>query len=199
MAGTEAIRPRAHIYRGTSYSEGHGDRDVKARLPVDTLREPERVLEMLESAAGIDELDISIILILQENGRASFNEIAKRLGVSVATVSKRVRALEERGIIKGYAAVISCENLGFTENLWLMVHTKPGADVDSIGKQISGLIGVKCVYSIYADFDLLVHICCATQEEIAATLQAIGKIRDVVRVTKMSVCSKIKEEFKIVL
>jgi len=172
---------------------------VRIRLPVETVRDPEVVLGILKRTAGLDELDVAILLLLQENGRASYNEIAKELGVSVATVSKRVKSLEERGIVQGYAAILSCENLGFTESLWLMVHTSPGADVDAIGRTIAKQVGVKCVYAIYSDFDLLVHITCATPEEVASTIKAIGKIRDVVRVTKMSVSKRIKEEFKVIL
>ncbi|MGQ4872127.1 MAG: Lrp/AsnC family transcriptional regulator [Candidatus Thorarchaeota archaeon] len=169
------------------------------RLHIRTMRTPEEIKRLLESVPDVDELDLNLILLLQENGRASYNELARMLGVSVATVSKRIKHLEQEGIIQGYAAIVSCERLGFRENLWLMIHVKPGADTETIGRRISDLIGVKCVYLIYSDFDLLVHLCCATNEEINRTVQAIGKIKDVVRVTKMTVNTKIKEEFRVLL
>lgn len=49
-----------------------------------------------------DDLDVRIVRELQRDGRVSFNELARRLGVSTPTVSYRVKRLEDVGIIQGY-------------------------------------------------------------------------------------------------
>ncbi len=162
-------------------------------------RNADEIKRFLSRVDNLDELDLRIIAFLQSDGRASFNKIADKLGTTVATVSNRVKKLEKRGIITGYTALVSCDKLGFRENLWLKIQTKPGADVAEIGKKISGMIGVKCVYLMYSDFDILVHISCATSEEISKTVQSIGQIKDVVRVTKMTVSERIKEDFRVML
>ncbi len=56
-------------------------------------------------AKGIDELDKKIILELQEDGRASFKEIARKLRVSEGTARNRVRRLMEEDILKVQARV----------------------------------------------------------------------------------------------
>lgn len=167
--------------------------------PVEHKRSLDEIRHLLRNVDGVDETDLKIITLLQHDGRASFNKIADILGMTVATISKRVKRLEERGIIKGYSAVVACEGLGFSENLWLMIHLKPGTDASKVGNKISTMIGVKCVYVIYSDFDLLVHLCCATSDEINRAVQQIGKIPGVVRVAKMTVSRKIKEEFRVIL
>ncbi len=167
--------------------------------PVRYRRSPEEIRRIVSTTDGIDETDLKIIAVLQQDGRASFNKIANLLNLSVATVSKRVSALMEKGIITGFSAVVRCEKLGFTENLWLMIYLEPSADIQEIGKKLSQLVGIKCVYGIFSDFDLLVHLCCATPEEVAAAIREVGNLDGVVKVTKAPVSQIIKEDFKVIL
>jgi DNA-binding Lrp family transcriptional regulator len=153
--------------------------------------------ELLKDNPNVDLTDVALLSKLQMDGRASFNTLAEELGISVATVSKRVKKLQDLGIIKGYSAVVACEGLGFKENLWVMLYLEPGSNADSIGEEVSKLRGIKCVYHLFSDFDLLVHVCCATNQDIDNAIQTIGKIEGVVKVTKMSVYKKIKEDFRV--
>ncbi len=152
---------------------------------------------LLKDNKDIDTTDIGILSRLQMDGRASFNALAQDLGLSVATVSKRVGKLQDLGVIEGYSAIVSCDKLGFTENLLLMVYLNPGSDVTNVGEEIGRLRGVKRVYSIFSDFDLLIHICCATETEIDTSIRKIGEIKEVTKITKMSVFKKIKDDFRV--
>ena len=57
-------------------------------------------------AERIDEIDVQILDLLQQNGRIKRNRIAEEVGLSVPSVSERMRKLEERGVLTGYHAVI---------------------------------------------------------------------------------------------
>ncbi len=59
----------------------------------------------------LDSTDVAILRALQEDARRSFREIARRVGVSVPTVSARVANLEALGILGGYHAAIVPERL----------------------------------------------------------------------------------------
>lgn len=61
----------------------------------------------------IDEIDVTILELLQENGRMKRNAIAEVVGLSVPSVSERMRKLEERGAITGYHAVVDAKRLHF--------------------------------------------------------------------------------------
>ena len=160
-------------------------------------RTEEELQELLINNKNVDLIDVRILSLLQMDGRASFNTLADELGLSVATVSARVKKLQEHGILKGFAAVVACEGLGFTENLWILLYLDPGADAEAIGNRVAVLRGVKCVYSIFSDFDLMVHLCCATNNDIDSAIIEIGKIKGVSKLTKMSVYKKIKEDFRV--
>lgn len=57
----------------------------------------------------LDETDVLILKHLQENGRAQRNKLAEIVGLSVPSVSERMRKLEERNLIEGYHAVLNAK------------------------------------------------------------------------------------------
>jgi Lrp/AsnC family leucine-responsive transcriptional regulator len=60
----------------------------------------------------LDDIDLRILSILQDNGRAHLAEIAKEVDLSSPAVMERVKKLEARGIIKGYQAVLDPKRVG---------------------------------------------------------------------------------------
>ncbi len=58
----------------------------------------------------LDALDRGILRILQEDGRMSYSEMARRLGVPESTIRLRVKKLKERGVIRKFAALMSEES-----------------------------------------------------------------------------------------
>ena len=59
-----------------------------------------------------DEIDRKILAILQEEGRLPNARVAERVGLSPPSVLERIRKLEEKGVIRGYAADVDAESLG---------------------------------------------------------------------------------------
>ena len=74
----------------------------------------------------LDPLDVKILGLLQEDARLSFREIAERLGSTTPTISARVRALEDIGLIRGYRALLDPAVLGATAYV-LQLHVGPQA------------------------------------------------------------------------
>ena len=68
----------------------------------------------------IDGFDRRILEILQRDGRISNQELAERIGLSASPCLRRVRALEENGIIAGYRAVLDAKKLGLS--LLALIH-----------------------------------------------------------------------------
>lgn len=60
----------------------------------------------------IDTIDRRILAILQENGRLSNQEIAERINLSPSPCLRRIRRLEESGVIRGYVALLDAQKLG---------------------------------------------------------------------------------------
>jgi Lrp/AsnC family leucine-responsive transcriptional regulator len=69
----------------------------------------------------LDQLDLSILQILQKDGRATMNDIGEAVGLSPSPVARRVRLLEEAGVITGYAAMIDEVALGYGFSVFVSV------------------------------------------------------------------------------
>jgi len=89
----------------------------------------------------LDETDTKILRALQEDARRSFRELARRVGVSVPTVSARVATLERLGILGGYHAAIDPERLHQTRLVLLLACRRGMAD--EVGQRLARLPEVR--------------------------------------------------------
>ncbi|WP_119270618.1 Lrp/AsnC family transcriptional regulator [Taklimakanibacter deserti] len=76
-----------------------------------------------ENGARLDPTDLTIIEILQEDGRINITELGRRVGLSQPAVSERVKRLEERGIIAGYKAIVDLAALGLSTTAIIRLRT----------------------------------------------------------------------------
>ena len=74
---------------------------------------------------GLDELDNRIIEIIKDNARLTYSEIGAKAGVSRISVKKRMEALEKKGIIQGYKAVIDSTKIPEGVRFLLDLETTP--------------------------------------------------------------------------
>ena len=78
----------------------------------------------------LDAIDRNILAELQRDGRITNVELSRRVGISAPPCLRRVRALEEAGIIRGYRALLDEKKLGFEVSVFAMVHLTSQAEAD---------------------------------------------------------------------
>ena len=78
----------------------------------------------------LDSIDRHILRELQDDGRITNVELARRVGISAPPCLRRVRALEEKGYIKSYRALLDEKKLGFEVTAFAMVHLSSQAEAD---------------------------------------------------------------------
>jgi DNA-binding Lrp family transcriptional regulator len=76
---------------------------------------------MNQPQAQLDAIDRRILRLLQENARLSNAELAQKVGLSVSPVWRRVRVLEERGVITGYQALVDPAAVGLSVTVFIHV------------------------------------------------------------------------------
>jgi DNA-binding Lrp family transcriptional regulator len=81
-------------------------------------------------AARLDAIDRQILKELQDDGRITNVELARRVGISAPPCLRRVRALEQAGYIKGYRALLDEKLLGYEVTVFAMVHLSSQAEAD---------------------------------------------------------------------
>ncbi len=102
-----------------------------------------------------DELDISIIRELQEDGRKSYREIADKLKVAEGTVYNRVNKLRETGIIKRFIPDVDFSKLGYDLTAVIGVQVE-GGHLPEIEEQISKEPNTTAVYDVTGDYDAII-------------------------------------------
>ena len=84
------------------------------------------------AAGKIDAIDRKILAELQADGRMTNVELSKRLGISAPPCLRRVRALEDDGLIRGYHADVDARTLGFEVMVFAMVGLSSQAEADLV-------------------------------------------------------------------
>src|SRR5690606_30674931 len=85
-------------------------------------------LQKVCSAKGIDGMNVQldaidrkILRLVQQDSRSSMQELADKVGLSASACHRRVKGLEERGLIERYRAVLDATALGFTMQFFIEV------------------------------------------------------------------------------
>jgi len=81
-------------------------------------------------APHLDSIDRRILREVQENGRITNVELARRVGISPPPCLRRLRALEQAGYIKSYRALLDGKLLGYDVTVFALVHLSSQADAD---------------------------------------------------------------------
>lgn len=81
-------------------------------------------------ATRLDPIDRKILSELQADGRMTNVELAKRVGISAPPCLRRVRTLEESGLIQGYHADVNARGLGFEVQVFAMVGLDSQAEAE---------------------------------------------------------------------
>ena len=126
----------------------------------------------------IDKLDREILDILSEDSRLSYREVAKRLGVSHASVSTRIRRLEDEHVIRGYTTVVDPEYLGMYP-MCVRISAGPGASFSDIGREVAKLRKAYVVLRVSGDCELLALGMCSDKREALEMLLEISKIEGI--------------------
>jgi DNA-binding Lrp family transcriptional regulator len=111
----------------------------------------------------LDRIDLRILRDLQEDGRMTNVELAKRVGISPPPCLRRVRALEETGCIRGYHADVDPEQLGFGVTVFAQVGltSQAEADLTAFEKRVAAWPEVRECHMLAGETDFLLKIVAA--------------------------------------
>ncbi len=108
----------------------------------------------------LDRVDRRILADLQSDGRMTNVELAKRAGISAPPCLRRVRALEETGLIRGYHAEIDAKALGYQVTVFAQVGLASQAehDLEAFERTVRSWPEVRECYMLAGETDFLLKI-----------------------------------------
>ena len=111
-------------------------------------------------SATMDDVDRSILDVLDQDGRISNAELAERVGLSPSPCLRRMRRLERTGVIRGYRAVIDPaainRSLKVLVGVRLVRHAR--TDVVAFENAVIELPEVQCTYHVAGNFDYILQV-----------------------------------------
>jgi Lrp/AsnC family transcriptional regulator, leucine-responsive regulatory protein len=80
-----------------------------------------------DDSKPVDWIDLQILRLLEENSRLSYAELARKVKMSVPSVTDRIRKMEDSGVIEGYSIRLSPAAMGFEMLVFLRLQAAPSA------------------------------------------------------------------------
>lgn len=110
--------------------------------------------------ATLDNIDRRLLAELQAEGRVTNVDLARRVGLTAPPCLRRVRALEEDGVIRGYHADLDASKLGFAITVFAMVSLRSQAEKDlkAFEEHIKALPEVRECHMLNGEIDFILKI-----------------------------------------
>ena len=118
-----------------------------------------------------DDIDIRILALLQDNGRMTNVDLAARVGLTAPPCLRRVRSLEQAGVIRGYHARLDPAALGYGITVFAMVSLKSQAesDLQAFQQLVAEIPEVRECHMLNGEIDFILKI-------VAPDLQSFQQI-----------------------
>lgn len=119
---------------------------------------------------NINEKDKEILSILENDARIPTSEIATMAALTEAEVKKRMKELEQNGVIKKYKTIVDWERAGeekVTAVIDVKVTPERGKGYDSVAERIANFPEVRTVYLVSGEYDLAVVVEGKTLKEVS--------------------------------
>ena len=123
--------------------------------------------------AGPADVDRALLAALARDGRASYTELAERVGLSVSAVHQRVRRLEQRGLITGYAAHLDAKALGLPLTAFVSITPIDPAAPDDAPDRLQHLEAIEACHSVAGRESYILKVRVPTPAALETLLQEI--------------------------
>lgn len=128
----------------------------------------------------IDNLDRQIVSLLLAEGRTSYSDIAKQLGVSDGTIHVRMNKLKQAGAVRGTRLEIDPEQFGFGVSAFLGVNLEKAKDRPRVTEKLKAIPEVTEIFFTTGDFNLFIRVFVSSIERLysllADTIQEIDGV-----------------------
>ncbi|MGH3880971.1 MAG: Lrp/AsnC family transcriptional regulator [Actinophytocola sp.] len=131
------------------------------------------------TTSELEPIDQAIARELSADGRCSFTDLAERVGLSVSAVHQRVRRLEQRGVIRGYAAQLNAEVIGLPLTAFISLTPIDPAAPDDYPQRLNHIREIEACYSVAGNesYILLVRVASpASLEDLLRRIRESAKV-----------------------
>jgi DNA-binding Lrp family transcriptional regulator len=156
------------------------------------------VRKKITQKAILDKTDAQILSILQEDCHQSFRKLAGQIHISGVMASTRIKNLEDKGIVKGYTAILDPVKLGYDLTAVIFIQTE-GGFLKDLENALAQLANVIVVYEITGDFDIVAVVKLKDRESLNALIKDLLVTPHIKKTMTNITLNVVKEDFKVPL
>ncbi len=123
--------------------------------------------------SDLDDLDRALLRLLARDGRRSYTDLAKETGLSTSAAHQRVRRLEQRGVVTGYAARLDPTATGLPLTAFVSITPIDPAAPDDAPDRLAHLTAVEACHSVAGEESWILKVRVATPGDLEALLAEI--------------------------
>lgn len=138
-----------------------------------------------------DEKDKYILRELLRNSKQSKLKIAKKISLSNAALSERIKKLEKNGYINGYGCRVNYTKLGFEFMAVVEIHLN-GKNLIEIEEEIAKIPSIGALWDTTGEYDAITVVMCKNREELSITIKKILAIKGVEKTNTNVVLNVVK-------
>src|SRR5436853_7822026 len=106
----------------------------------------------------MDAIDRSIVALLRENARRSYQDMGRHVHLSAPAVKRRVDRLEREGVILGYTAIIDPRAFGWHAEAFVDLYCEGDVTGEAIKRSVEGEPGVISAHTVAGEASALLHV-----------------------------------------
>jgi len=142
----------------------------------------------------VDEIDFKLIRQMMAQARITWSELASLLKLSAPATADRVRRLEERGVIRGYATLVDPKAVGCSLTAFIAVTLERPEHRTPFLQQVQELAQVQECHHVTGDDDYLLKVRCRNTEDLERVISDnLKSLPGIVRTRTTIVLSTLKE------
>jgi Lrp/AsnC family leucine-responsive transcriptional regulator len=144
---------------------------------------------MITASDELDDLDVRLLEALQRNARSTFAELGSLVGLKAPAVHDRVKRLEQRGMIRGYAAQLDGKRLGLELVAFVSCFTTPDCNYESFTKALIEQPEVCEVHSVAGEETYMCKVVTRSTQHLDDLLARLKAMPGMARTKTMVVLS----------
>jgi DNA-binding Lrp family transcriptional regulator len=129
----------------------------------------------------IDEIDHTIVALLREDARRSYQDVGTHVHLTAPAVKRRVDRLEGDGVILGYAAVVDPATYGWHAEAFVDLFCDGGMSADAIRRAVDAEPGVVSAHTVAGEASAHLHVMATDMKDLELALERIRATDGVIR------------------
>ena len=139
----------------------------------------------------VDALDRQILVLLMEDGRRTFDDLGRHVGLSAPAIKRRVDRLRSSGALRGFTAVVDHAALGWTTEALVELFYAPGTLLDEVARSLAAHPEVAEAWSVTGEADAIALVRTHDTADLERVIMALQRDGPVIRTRSQVILSRL--------